>query len=427
MPMRKTRFLSPVGRFILTPFALTLLVSSPIYGGTPAEDWPQFHGPRCDNISRETGLLKRWPEGGPELLWKADGIGHGWATVSIADGRIYTAGNIGERTVVTTLDLNGKPLWQQENGRAYNRHYPGARGTPTIAGGRVYHLNGDGDAACLDAKTGSPIWSVNILKRFNGRNIQWGLAESLTVDGQKVICCPGGEEIGVVALDKDSGETIWTCTGIGDKPAYTTGIIVDYGGLRQFITTMSGSTVGIEIESGRLLWQRKQEAPYDVNVATPVYHDGHVAVSTTWGRGTTLLKLNVDGKNCTVEKVWYNSEFDVEHGGFVFVDGHFYALADGNHKRRHWTCVDWKTGRKTYDATGPGKRSAATSYADGMLYLLGDDRTVALVPATPETFEVVSQFELPEGPEGPTWAHPVIHGGRLYLRHSEWLYAFDLK
>lgn len=421
---------------VFRPLSLSTLVSSLVLilgsipwaaAQSPVEDWPQFHGPRRDNISTETGLLKRWPEEGPKLLWEANGIGHGWATVSIADGRIYTAGDIDDRTVVTALDLDGKTIWQQANGAAYAGQFPGGRGTPTVDSGRVYHLSGIGNLGCFDAKTSLPVWSVDVLKRFGGRNIQWGLAESVTIDGQKVICCPGGEDIGIVALDKNTGETVWTCRGIGDKPAYTSGILVDYGGLRQFITTMSASAVGVDVETGRLLWRYERDAPYDVNVATPVYHDGHVAISTTWGRGTTLLKLNVDGRNCSVEPVWHTAEFDIEHGGFLLADGYLYGLADGNHKRRHWACVDWRTGEITYDSTGPGKKSAAPSYADGMLYLLGDDRTVALVPATPEKFEVVSQFELPRGPEGPTWAHPVVHGGRLYLRHSDWLYAYEVR
>lgn len=426
MAMRFDRCSSSACLAVLAVLFVLFLLFSPAIAEQAVEDWPQFHGPRRDNISRETGLLKRWPEGGPELLWKAKGIGQGWATVAIAGGRIYTAGKIEDETIVTALDLDGRILWQQKNGLAYDRQFPGGRSTPTVNEGRVYHLSGEGNLGGFDAEKGNPQWSVNILDRFNGRNIQWGLAESVTIDGDRLLCCPGGEQIGIVALDKTTGETIWTCQGIGDKPAYTSGILVEYGGLRQFITTMSGSAVGVELESGRLLWRFERDAPYDVNVATPVYQGGHVAISTTWGRGTTLLKLIVDGRDCSVEPVWHNPEFDIEHGGFLLHDGHLYGLADGNHKRRHWACVDWETGEQTYDAKGPGRSSAATSYADGMLYLLGDDRTVALVPANPQDFEVVSQFELPKGPEGRTWAHPVIHGGRLYLRHSDWLYVFEL-
>ncbi len=405
---------------------LMLLLLHPATADTPVEDWPQFHGPRRDNISRQTGLLPQWPQDGPRLLWKTSGIGHGWATVSIAARRIYTAGDINGRTVLTALDLDGNRFWQEDNGAAYEGQFPGARGTPTVLDGRVYHLSGEGRVACFDALSGSPLWAVDLMERFQARNIQWGLAESVTVDGDKVICTPGGEKVGVVALDRRTGQTVWTCQGIGDKPAYTTGIIVDFSGLRQFVTTMSASAVGVDLQTGRLLWRYPCEAPYDVNVATPVYHQGHVAVSATWGRGTTLLRLEVDGRECSVEPVWHNPQFDIEHGGFLLADGHLYGLADGNHKRRHWACADWTTGKITFDAEAGRIRSAATSYADGRLYLLADDRTVTLAAATPEKFLVLGRFELPKGPEGPTWAHPVIHAGRLYLRHSDWLYVYDV-
>ena len=425
---QRTSFTSPAVKSLLVCGFLVLLAAAcPAMADRPAEDWPQFHGPRRDNLSRDTGLLKTWPEDGPELAWKTDGIGHGWSTVSIVGDRIYTAGNTEDDTIITALDADGKIVWQQKNGPAYDKQFPGARGTPTLDEGRLYHLNGDGDVACLDASSGKPLWSVNILDRFQGRNLRWGLAESVTIDGEKLICCPGGEEIGIVALDKTTGQTIWTCRGTRDMPGYASGIIVDYQGLRQFVTSMSGSAVGVELETGRLLWQYEQPAPYDVNAATPVYRQGHVAISSTWGKGTTLLKLNVKGRDCSVEKIWHTPEFDIEHGGFVLVEGHLYGMADGNHKRRHWACVDWKTGEIRYDAKGPGKKSGATSYADGMLYLLGDDRVVALVPATPDGFHIASRFELPKGPEGPTWAHPVIHGGQLYLRHSNWLYAYRVR
>ncbi len=391
------------------------------------EDWYQFHGPRRDNLSHETGLLTAWPDGGPPLIWKTAGIGHGFATVSIAGQKLFTAGDLDGKTMITALDHSGKILWQSANGPAYERQYPGARGTPTVVDGKVYHLNGDGDVGCFDAAGGEALWSVNLTDRFGGRSPQWGLAESVIIDGEKLICCPGGEKVGVVALNKDTGETIWTSTGIGDRPAYASGIIVEHAGLRQFITTMSASVVGVDLSTGRLLWRWEQEAPYGVNVATPVYHGGHVAVSTTWGRGTTKLKLVVEGGDCSVEKVWHSGQLDNETGGFILAGGYLYGLADGNHRRRHWVSLDWTTGELMYDASGPGRRQAATSYADGMLYLLGEEGTMALARAVPEKFEIISQFNLPKGPEGPAWAHPVIHGGRLYLRHSDWLYAHDIR
>jgi outer membrane protein assembly factor BamB len=195
-----------------------------------AGDWPQFHGPRRDNRSDETGLLKEWPEEGPKLVWKAGGIGQGFSTVAIVDGMIYTTGNIDKDTVITAMDMSGKEIWELKNGPAYKRSHPGTRSTPTIVEGKLYNMNGDGDLICMDARTGAAIWGVDVVEKFEGRMISWGISESPLVDGNNVICCPGGKAVGMAALDKDTGDTKWTCTGIGDKPGYTSAMIVDYQG-----------------------------------------------------------------------------------------------------------------------------------------------------------------------------------------------------
>jgi len=390
-------------------------------------DWPSFHGSRRDNISPDTGLLDQWPEEGPELIWRIDGIGEGYASVAIVGDKIFTAGNIGDNTVISALNMSGKILWRENNGPAYSRSFPGARATPTVAGGKLYHLNGDGDVICLDAASGRPVWTLNVFEKFAGRNTTWGLSESLLVDGDRVICTPGGQEIGMVALDKDTGRTVWTCTGPGDKPGYAAPILIETGGLRQIVTMMSASAVGVAAETGRLLWTYKHKVAYDVNVATPVYRDGHLALFGTWGRGATMLKLLVDGENCSVETVWHTKELDNEHGGVVLVGDCLFGQADGNHKRRHWACLRWKTGKTSYAVEGlPVKRSGTLTYADGMLYVLSDRGTVALLTPTPEKFDVVSRFSLPEGGKGPLWAHPVVNRGRLYVRHGRFLYAYDV-
>ena len=412
----------------LLSFCTNIVQSSELTRETQDAEWPQFHGPRRDNLSDDTGLLKRWPDGGPKLIWKAEGIGHGFSSVAIAGGIIYTAGNIGKDTVITALDMAGNILWQATNGPAYKRSHPGARSTPTVVGDKLYHLNGDGYVVCLEAKTGKSIWRLNILDEFHGRNIEWGLSESLLVDGQNVICCPGGENVSMVALDMDTGKTVWTCTGVGDKPSYASPIIVNYKGLRQIVTFMSASAIGVAADTGKLLWKYDHPIKYDANIVTPIYHDGHIILFATLGRGATMLKLNVMYETCTVEEVWRTEELDNEHGGVVLVDGYFYGHADGNHKWRHWACLELTTGKTMYSVDGlPVTRSAALTYADGMLYLLNDLGTVALMPANPKGFDIVSQFQLPKGGEGPTWAHPVVCGGRLYIRHGNFLYVYDVR
>lgn len=392
-----------------------------------ADEWPQFQGPRGENRSADVGLLQTWPEGGPPLAWRAAGLGEGYSSVVIGGGRIFTAGNIAGNTVLTALDLTGKQIWQAKNGRGYDRSFPGSRGTPTLDGDRVYHLNGDGDVGCFDRASGKMLWTVNMIKQFDGVIPQWGLAESVLIDGDRAIVCPGGKEIAMVALDKRTGKTVWTCRGAGDPPGYDTATLVDYAGLRQIVTMTGKSVIGVGAESGKLLWRYEREAPYNVNVSTPIYRDGHIAIFTTWGRGATLLKLNVAGNSCSVEKVWHNPKMDPEHGGLVLLGDHVFGHADGNHKKRQWACMEWKTGELTFLDDGLPGHSGATTYADGRLYLLGERGEAALQVPNPKEFQLAGRFKLPKESDGPYWARPVVCGGFFFVRHGPSLYAYDVR
>ena len=411
---------------LITPIAGHVLSLAAMFSAAaaPAGDWPQFHGPRRDNISADKNLLKRWPEGGPKMMWKTGQMGHGYASLAVAGGRIYTGGNVGRDTVITAMDLGGKVVWRKKNGSAYQRDQPGARGTPTIVDGKLYHLGGGGDVACFDAKTGQRVWSRNILKEFNGRDIRWGLAESLLVDGENVICCPGGEEISMVALNRRTGKTVWTCRGAGDKPGYASPVVFEYKGLRQIVTLMSASAVGVDAATGKLLWKFPHPAAFDENILQPIYHDGHVFVSTGHGRGGVLLELDVRGEGCSVTPAWRCPEIDSQHGGIVLVDGHLYGHA---HRRGRWVCVEFRTGKLTCSSAEPRAGSGCLTWADGMLYLMTQRGTVALASAGPKAIEVVSRFNLPKNGRGTSWAHPVVCGGRLYLRHGEWVYAYNVR
>jgi len=384
--------------------------------------WPQFHGPRRDNLSRETGLLKQWPKGGPKLLWTAKDIGEGFATVAVANGLIYTTGNIADDTIITALKLDGESEWTARNGPAYKRSTPGTRSTPTIDNGRLYHANADGDVVCLDAATGKHIWSLNILEKFNGRNITWGLAESLLVDGNNLICTPGGENAGMAALDKNTGRTVWLCRGTHDKPGYCSPIVVEYKGVRQIVTMLARSIIGVNADNGRLLWQFEHITPYDENTNMPIFHDGCIFVSTH-GTGSRLLRLKVEEQHVSVEQVWQSELLESQHGGVLLVGNYLYGTS------RHavkgpWGCLDIRTGKRMYSARGIGR--ASLTYADGMLYVLNHKRTVALVRPSPHAFDMVSRFSIPPGGRGPTWAHPVVCNGRLYIRHGNYLYCYDI-
>lgn len=387
-----------------------------------AADWPQFHGPRRDNVSDEAGLLKRWPAEGPTLLWTATGIGEGFSSVAVADGQVYVAGNVGGDTVLTALGLDGKIRWTAKNGPADKHPYPGTRSTPTVDGDRVYHEGSDGDLACLDVKTGKFRWSLNILARFGGRSLRWGLSESPLVDGDRLICVPGGEKASMAALNKLTGETLWVCSEPTGKPGYGSPVAFDYGGVRQIVTMMDKSVVGVRADTGKLLWRMPHEAAYDETTATPLFHDRRVFVSTMTPTATQCLELSAEGQEIVAKQAWRSAALDNHHGGVVLLDGYLYGSAMNG----KWVCLEAHSGRLVYKADGVGKGSV--TYADGLLYTVAESGgAVGLAKATPAGFEVISRFRLPQGGNGPVWAHPVVSGGRLYLRHGDRLYCYDIK
>lgn len=386
-------------------------------------EWPQFHGPQRNNVSRETRLIKQWPSGGPELLWTAEDIGEGFSTVAVKNGLIYTTGNIGNETVITAFDLEGRVKWTAKNGSAYKRSQPGTRGTPTIDDSRLYHENADGDIVCLEPSTGKKIWSLNILERFDGRNITWALAESLLIDGGNVICTPGGETVGIAALNKKTGQTVWTCEGINDKPGYSSPIAFDYKGLRQIVVLMSKYVVGVNADTGRLLWRVEHITPFDENINTPIFHNGCIFICSRT-TGSQLFRLNVNGEKVSIEKVWKSELLESQHGGIILLDGYLYGSSRTS-ILGPWVCLDFKTGKRMYSEPGIG--TGSLTYADGLIYALNQRSTMALVQPTPHAFQVISQFSIPKFGKGPTWAHPVVCNGRLYIRHGNFLYCYDIK
>jgi len=419
----------------LTPFLALIFLGVPWAdvlpaAETPADEndapcWPRFHGPRGDNISTETGLLKQWPPEGPKLLWTAEQLGFGYSSVTIAHETIYTAGNIDERTAVTALDLDGKVRWRFDEYPAFVGHMLGTRATPTIDGERLYHKTPLGDVFCLSAKTGEKIWGLNILEKFGSENITWALAESLLVDGDRVICSPGGPQTAVVALDKMTGRTVWkSASADGDLASYSSPILVEYGGLRLILAMTANALIGINADTGRLLFRYPHETQYGANVANPVFHEGQVFVSSGYRGGSEAVKLTVDGDDVTAEKVWGSEELDCHHGGVILVDGYLYGASHVFNNGK-WICLDWKTGEMKYAEKGVGKGSA--TYAEGMLYTLSEMHIMGLVKATPDGHELNGRFEIPDLGKSTSRGHPVICGGRLYIRHNEYLYAYDIK
>ncbi len=384
-------------------------------------EWCQFHGPKLDNLSTETGLLKAWPAGGPERIWTVQGIGMGFSSVAIADGLIYTAGNRQGNTTISAIDLKGEVQWQKSNGSSWSQSYEGTRGTPTINGDCLYHESPLGRVTCMDAKTGREIWSRNILDDFGSQNIKWALSESVVIDGDKVICTPGGPETCIVALDKATGETVWQSPSAqGDLAGYASPAMGQLGEVRMIFQMTGKALVGVNADSGDLLFRLEHDTRYDVNAMRPIFKDGYVFISSNYGTGSVMFKLDLDGERVTAEKVWEHRPLDNHHGGVILVDGYLYGSSG-----QGWHCLQWETGQSEYRERGVGK--GALTYADGMLYTLSENGKMGLVAATPSGHQLVSQFDLPEGGEGKSWAHPVVCGGRLYIRHGEFLYAFDVR
>ena len=296
MYISKTKFRQTIS----TVFVLSLFLTNLAHPSHSGSSWPQFHGLNRDNISTETGLLKKWPENGPELLWTARGLGHGYSSISISNGMIYTATNIENNTVVIALNLDGKILWKVKNGEPWTGDRPGSRGTPTIDGNRLYHQSPHGSLICLNANNGDIIWQLNIIEKFNSKIPRWALAESLLIDGDNLISCPGGPQTCMVALNKNNGSVVWKAPGIGEQAGYVSPFLFEYKGLRIITTLTSKSFIGVDADTGELLWRIKHESYADENVMTPIFHDGYVFISTL-KTGSIKWKINVKYDKVTLE------------------------------------------------------------------------------------------------------------------------------
>ena len=425
---------------MVTPFLRTLLaawLSLPLTAaaargaGAPAgADWPEFHGPRRDNRSPETGLLRKWPEGGPKLLWTASGLGAGFSTVAIAGDTLYTAGKVKDRTYVFALDLDGELRWKALNGGAWEaprrarwaRNQDGSRATPTVVGDRAFHMNCLGRLAAFDARTGRELWALDLVKRFEADPPRWGYAESVLVADGRLFCYPGGRKGYMVALKPEDGSVAWANTAIGEPPSYSSAVLVAFAGERQLITMTAKGVIGVRPRDGVLLWRYPHANRRGINVATPIFADGRVYVSTGYGAGGVMVALRQDEGRVAAEKGWFHKAPDNHHGGIVLVDGHLYGSGD---HQRGWWCLALATGEVKHTHRGVGKGSV--SYADGMLYCLGERGEMALVEATPQAHRIVSRFTAPRGGDGLHWGHPVIRRGRLYVRHADRLFCYDVR
>jgi len=389
-----------------------------------------FHGPDGKNRSQETGLLTAWPEGGPKLIWRIENIGEtisGYSTVSIQNGRLFTTGNRNERSIVYCFDLDGKKLWEYDNGPAWidGKVFPGTRSTPTIDGDYLYDFTAHGELTCLRVNNGQKVWNRNVLADFEGEQIIWGLSESIRIDGDKLYCAPGGKKGSLVALDKRTGETIWATPGLGEKIAYTSPTIFERNGRRIITTFYSKGVFGVDTATGELVFRLPYEQKYDVNCARPIYHDNHLLVMNP-DIGGTLMKLSDEGGKIALTEVWSNKSLDNLHDSVqLLADGFLYGSSN-YYRGGVFMCVDWKNGETRYGDRDVGRGSL--TWAEGLIYYYSEKGDMLLIRPNPEKYDVISRFKVPGfGDDSPpTWAHPVICGKRLYIRNDTVLYCYDI-
>jgi outer membrane protein assembly factor BamB len=408
--MNNARLLTTILSFCLTTTALGARDIDSQWRGANRDG--KYHGER---------LLKQWPDGGPKLLWDTEGLGQGHSTAAVTAQNIYVTGMLQESGILSAFDLNGSKLWQTEYGKEWTGDYPGARCTPTVVGGLLYLESGQGKVICLNSITGEIKWSVDLLKRFEAENIRWGMAESLLVDGDNVICTPGGPEHNVVALNRFSGQVVWTSKGNGEPAAYCSPILVNHNNTRLIITMTAESIIAVDADAGTSYWNTPQHQGNKIHANTPMYFDGKVLCSSSSAdshSGLVLLQLSEDGKS--VEVLWRNQRYRNLMGGVILQDGYLYGA---HYRRRQWSSIDLQNGEFSHHSRELG--GGVVIYADGLFYCYSVDGELALVDASPKSFDILSSFEITKG-TGQHWAHPVIKAGRLYVRHGDALMVYDI-
>jgi outer membrane protein assembly factor BamB len=392
-----------------------------------AADWPQFRGPNRDNISADKGLLKSWPKDGPKVIWKAEDIGEGFSSVAVVGDFVYTMGDKDGACWVLALNKEkGDLAWSAKIGKAGGNRNPGPRGTPTVDGDLLYVIGTFGDLVCLETAKGTEKWRKSFGKDFGGRNPRWDFAESPLVDGDRLVCTPGGPKASMVVLDKKTGEEIWRA-GLKQGAGYASIVISNAGNVKQYVQVTSAGTIGVAAKDGKLLWHYERFSGNTANIPTPIVLGDEVFTTVGYGKGSALLKLSPDGDGVKSTEEYHTGAMTNKHGGVLIVGDYVYGDAGDN---GNVSCFEWKTGKvkwmRNKGKRGKGSGSASVTYADGMLYVHFQNGWVSLVQASPDAFVEESTFR-PTNPKEPCWAHPVVTGGRLYIRQRGTLWCYDVK
>ncbi len=403
----------------LTIFFLLLII---VFAGCKKKSEPsQWRGPGRQGVFYESNLIKHWPESGPELLWSFEGLGTGHSSVGIADDRIFINGMKDSIGTLYAFNLNGNILWQRNYNSEWHKNYTGARSTPVVAGDLVYLESGMGVVYCFDVSSGEILWQVDLLKKFDAENIQWGMSESLLIDGDRVICTPGGKEQNVVSLNRFTGETIWTSKGYGEQAAYCSPILVEHNNARLIVTMTSTSVIGIDATTGEFYWRTEQLQGNKIHANSPVFSNGVIycsSASAKENQGLVALQLSNDGKS--VKQLWRNENYKNLMGGIIIRDGFIYG---SSYKKKEWYAIDVNSGKErliSEDLSG-----GAIVFADGLFYCYSDRGEMALVDMDSARFEINGKFDVPLGTDQ-HWSHPVIHNGKMYIRHGNALMVYNI-
>jgi outer membrane protein assembly factor BamB len=411
-----------------------------------AADWPQYRGPNRDDVSAETGLLKEWPAGGPPLVWTYKEAGVGYSGPAIVGDRLYTLGGRGETEVLIALDLKTvregtiQEAWLAKVGPLFqwkgNRWSAGPSATPTVDGERIFALGGNGDLVCVEAASGQERWRTNLPKEMEAqvnpigggpKNLGWGFTWSPLVDAEQVICIPGGPKGAVAALHKATGRLLWRSAEVTDQAAYTSPMLAEIGGVRQYVVLTNQGLFAVAASDGRLLWRHQRKYGTEV-VNTPLIHGSYVYTTVGAGGGSDLIKVTKEGETFKIEAVYSNKNLANHHGNVVRVGDHVFGFSQG----RGWVCQDFEKGEVAWSERTKLAPCSAV-YADGQLYCYTEnDGTVALVEASPKGWRESGRFKIPvqstlRQPMGKIWTPPVIAGGKLFLRDQELLFCFDVK
>lgn len=404
---------------LLPVTAICVLSLSAVVSNRTLEDWPQWRGKNRDGISTEKGLLQSWPAAGPPLAWQSAGAGEGYSSFSAAHGRLYTMGAREGTEYVMAFDAaTGKKVWERASGRRFsNDQGDGPRGTPVVDGTQLYALGASGDLISLDATTGKVAWTVNVLQKFGGSNIRWGLSESPLVLSDRILLNAGGSNASIVALKKSDGSELWKSGN--DEPGYSSAVVHTVGGVPQAIFFTAQNAVGVDIRDGRQLWRYSRVSNRTANIATPIVRGNRVFLSSDYGTGAALLELTASGNAVSAREVYFTNEMRNHHASSILVGEHLYGFSSAI-----LTAMKFDTGEVAWKDRSVGKGSMV--FADERLYLFSERGVVGLAEANPAGYREHGRFQIRTG-SSPTWSHPVISNGKLFLRDQDTIYAYDIR